>query len=114
MNIKNISDSIVFSNDNLTKRIIFSDRQVLNFVLNLRPGQTIPAHRHEQSAVVLFALSGRCKIRVNDETQDIRDGAVLLVRGEDDFEITEVSDDTSLYVTISPNPSSELYSQPFG
>lgn len=113
MNIKNISDSIVFSDNTLTKRILFADRQVLNFVLNLKAGQTLPAHKHEQSAVVLFALSGVCRMRVNDETQDIRDGSVVLVRGEDDFEIPEVTQDLSLYVTISPNPSA-MYSKEFG
>lgn len=114
MNKKNIKDSIVFSDNTLTKRTLFADEHVLSFVLNLKAGQVLPSHKHEKSTVVFTVLSGSAIIKINDESEEIEKGSVVMSKGEDDFEIPKVSEDLSLFVTISPNPSNKLYSKEIG
>jgi len=53
MNFRNIEGSIEFKDESFTKRIIFEEEQVLTFVLNFKPGQSLPVHKHENSSVVL-------------------------------------------------------------
>jgi len=114
MDIKNINDSIVFSEKTFTKRILYADRQTLSFVLNLKAGQSLPSHKHENSTLVLNVLDGKGEIRINDEVQQLEKGAFLSAKGEDDFEIPKVAEDMSLLVIISPNPSNEIYSKELG
>ncbi|MBS4022753.1 MAG: hypothetical protein KGZ79_10095 [Dethiobacter sp.] len=59
-------------------------------------------------------LSGNGEIKINNEVQKIKQGSVGLAKGEDDFEIPSVSEDISLYVTISPNPANGLYAKELG
>lgn len=114
MDIKNISDSIVFSEKTFTKRILSADRHALSFILNLKAGQALPSHKHEKSTVVLNVLEGKGDIRINHEVEQIGKGTFVTAKGEDDFEIPRVTEDMSLLVTISPNPSNELYAKEFG
>lgn len=114
MDIKNINDSIVFSEKTFTKRILSADRQTLSFVLNLKAGQALPSHKHEKSTLVLNVLQGKGEIRINDEVEQLEKGVFLSAKGEDDFEIPKVTEDMSLLVTISPNPSNEIYSKELG
>lgn len=114
MDIKNINDSVVFSETTFTKRILYADRQVLSFVLNLKAGQTLPSHNHEKSTLVLNVLEGKGEIRINNEVERLEKGVFLSAKGEDEFEIPRVIEDMSLLVTISPNPSNELYAKELG
>jgi mannose-6-phosphate isomerase-like protein (cupin superfamily) len=114
MDLKNIQDSIVFNDKTLTKRILFATPEVLCFILNLKVGQSLPIHKHENSGLIYHVLSGNCDIKINDEISAISAGAVGFAKGQDDFSIPTVKEDLSLYVTISPNPSNELYSKGHG
>ena len=109
MKIGNIHDSIVFRDESLTKRILFADKNVLTFVLNLKPGQSVPMHRHETSTLVLTVLGGAGEIAVNREKSAVREGDFLTVGGEDDFGVPTVTNDLSLLVSLSPNPTDERY-----
>lgn len=114
MEIKNINDAIVFNDNTFTKRILFADREALCFVLNFKKGQTLPVHKHEKSVVVFSVLSGSGEIKINDEVRKITRGSVVLARGEDDFSVPAVHEDMSAFVTISPNPTNELYAKAIG
>lgn len=114
MDLKNIKDSLVFSDNTFTKRILYADNQTLCFVLNLKKGQSLPLHRHESSTLVMYVLKGKGEIKINNETGVLEEGAFVSARGEDDFEIPSVAEDMSALVSISPNPSSSLYSKPIG
>lgn len=111
MDIKNISDSITFNDQNFTKRILFADKQTLSFALNLKAGQALPTHKHENSTVVINVLSGSGEIKINNEVEKIEKGTVAMAKGEDDFAIPNVTEDMSIFVTISPNPSNVLYAK---
>ncbi len=111
MDLKIIEESIVYNDNNLTKRILFATHETLCFVLNLKCGQILPAHKHENSGVVYYVLSGHGLVQINNETEEIKKGVVGYAKGEDDFSIPQVSEDLSLLVVISPNPSNKLYSK---
>lgn len=114
MDIKSIDDSIVFGDKTLTKRIVYSDKQVLSFILNIKPGQTLPVHKHENSTLVAIVLSGKGELKINQETENIEKGTIITAKGDDDFSIPRVDENLSLFVSISPNPSNTLYSKEFG
>ncbi len=64
-------------------------------------------------SIVFIVLTGSGDIRINKEVQRIEKGSVVMAKGEDDFEIPQVMEDIALFVTISPNPSQEIYSKDF-
>lgn len=114
MELHKLKDYQVFNQGSLTKKIIFDTPDVLCFILNLMPGQTIPAHQHESSVLIATVLSGQCTVEVNGEKTALAEGSILMVKGEDTFGIPEVKTDLSLYVTLSPNPDNPAYSRGIG
>lgn len=114
MNFRNIEGSIDFKDDHFTKRIIFDEEQVLSFVLNFKPGQTLPIHKHENSAVVFIVLQGKGEVKINDEVQKIHKDSVVLANGKDEFSIPMVEENLSLFVTISPKPNNTVYAKKIG
>ena len=113
MDIKNINDAIIFSDDSITKRVLFAEKNILTFILNFKPGQTLPPHKHEKSTLLLSVLSGCGEIKVNDEVKNISKGSVVFVNGDDELSIPTVTEKMSIHVVISPNPSA-MYGQNFG
>lgn len=114
MDIKDINQSIVFHDQTFTKRTLVVNNDILCFVLNLKPGQVLPVHKHENSSLVMHVLSGSGEIKINDEVEKLIKGSVVSAKGEDDFSIPTVNEDMSIFVVISPNPSNAMYSKPIG
>lgn len=114
MEVHDLKDYKVFKEEELTKKIIIDTKEVLCFVLNLLPGQTIPTHKHEHSILIATVLAGECRAEVNGGKVQLTEGSVLMVKGEDDFGIPKVAKDLSLYVTLSPNPANPAYSKGIG
>jgi quercetin dioxygenase-like cupin family protein len=110
MDIKNLNDVIVFSQEGLTKNIVFDTPDVLCFVLSLVPGQQIPDHRHEQSDLLLTVLKGKGQARVNGRLVSLALGTILHVEGQEDFAVPVVEEHLSLLATLSPNPENPEYS----
>jgi hypothetical protein len=111
MEFKNLKDSMVFKPDSLTKKIVLDTPEVLCFILNLQPGQTIPVHKHEHSVLIATVLAGSCVAEVNGAKHDLSVHSALIVKGEDDFGIPQVTVNLSLYVTLSPNPSNPIFAK---
>lgn len=114
MEIKNVNDSIVFLDNTFTKRVLFSTKDVLCFVLSMKRGHVLPVHKHENTSLVMIVLGGSGEIQINDEVERLTKGSVVFAKGEDDFSIPSVTEDITIYVTISPNPSNQLYSKEIG
>lgn len=114
MEFKNAKENMVFHDETVSKRILFADKNILCFILNLKAGQNLPSHQHENSTIVLYVLSGSGEIRINDEDERITIDSFVQANGTDNFAITVVNEDMSLFVCISPNPSNQLYSQASG
>ena len=111
MKHKKLNDSIVFKDNQFTKRVVFNDEEVLGFVLNFKKGQTLPFHNHEQSALTLLVLQGSAELKVGNETQTISKGSVVLANGNEEFGIPRVDEDLSLFVTLTPRPKEAKYAQ---
>lgn len=114
MEFKNAQENMVFNDNTFTKRILTADKNILSFVLNLKAGQSLPEHKHENSTVVLNVLSGSGEVRINDEDERVSMYSVVQADGNDDFSIPVVTEDMSLFVCISPNPSEHIYSKDLG
>lgn len=114
MNVKHLNDNTIFSDKSFTKRVVFSTKDELCFVLNFKSGQSLPVHKHENSSLILTALSGAGEVKVNNDIAKITKGSVLMAKGDDEFSIPNVTEDMSVLVTISPNPTNEMYSKDFG
>ena len=114
MDIKNMKESMVFNEKTFTKRVLLANKDILCFVLNLIPGQVLPEHKHENSSLVFHVMTGSGEVKINEEVVKISTGSVVSAKGEDDFSIPTVTENLSLFVVISPNPSSHLYSQSLG
>ncbi|GKU26556.1 cupin domain-containing protein [Clostridium folliculivorans] len=111
MKIEKISNKIAFSDDSITKRIIFKEDKLLSFVLNFRPGQGVPPHNHEQSDLLVHVLSGDGEMTVDGNPNNITVGDVIHCKGVEVFSIKNTSDkDMSLFIVLTPNPSA-VYSK---
>jgi quercetin dioxygenase-like cupin family protein len=111
MNIKNMNANMVFRDESLTKRVLHEDGNALSFLLNLKPGQSVPRHGHEHSTLAIAVLRGAGAVQVNEETARVTAGDFLALGGADELAIPEVAEDMSLLVTISPNPSNKMYAK---
>lgn len=111
MKIEKISNKIVFSDKSITKRVLFAEDKVLNFILNLKPGQGLPDHTHENSDLILHILSGEGEATVDKNTDKVSEGDVLYMKGEELFSLRNTGNtDMSCFVIITPNPSA-IYSK---
>jgi quercetin dioxygenase-like cupin family protein len=106
MKIEKIADKIVFMESTLTKRILFNEDRILNFVLNFKPGQGVPPHNHEESDLIIHVLSGNGEMVVDGITHKVTEGDVVHCYGREVFSIQNTGDkDMSLFVILAPNPS---------
>ncbi len=111
MKIENLSSKIVYSDKTFTKRVVFNEDKVLNFILNMKPGQALPPHTHESSDLVLHVLTGNGEVTVDGINQTVSEGDVLYLKGEEVFSMKNTGDkDMSAFVIITPNPSA-IYSK---
>lgn len=106
MKIEKIADKMVYSDDNLTKKIIFNENRVLNFVLNFKPGQGVPPHNHEQSDLIIHVLVGKGDMTVDGTSHEISKGDVIHCKGTEIFSLKNTgNEDMSCFVVLTPNPS---------
>lgn len=106
MKIEKLSEKIVYMDDKLTKKILFKETRVLNFVLNFRPGQGVPPHNHEQSDLIIHVLVGQGQMGVDGKDYQIVKGDVIHCEGTEVFSLTNTGDeDMSCFVILAPNPS---------
>lgn len=110
MKIEKIVDKMVFSEATFTKRVLFSEEKVLNFVLNIMPGQGIPPHSHEDSDLILHVLTGGAELTVDGKTQSITAGDVIYCVGEEEFSIkNNTNENLSCFVVLAPRPVPKIY-----
>ncbi len=111
MKIEKISDKIMYNDESSTKKIIYKEDKILNFVLNFRPGQGVPPHNHEQSDLLIHVLCGDGEMTVDESLNKITQGDEIHCKGEEVFSIKNTgNDDMSLFVVLAPNPSA-VYSK---
>jgi quercetin dioxygenase-like cupin family protein len=103
--IEKISDKIVYMDNMLTKRVLFNEKKVLNFVLNFRPGQGVPPHNHVESDLIIHVLTGEGEMTVDNTPHHITTGDVIYCTGSEIFSLTNTgSENMSCFVILAPNP----------
>lgn len=113
MKVGKLADKMIYSDKTFTKRVLFNEDKILNFVLNLRPGQTLPPHTHENSELIVHVITGSGEVTVDNNTHEATQGDVLFCKGEEVFSLKNTGDaDMSCFVIIAPNPSA-IYSKEF-
>lgn len=111
MKIEKIGDKIVYNDESFTKRMIFKEDKILNFILNFKPGQGVPPHNHEQSDLLIHVLVGDGEMTVDGNINKITQDDVMHCKGTEVFSIKNTGNkDMSLFVILAPNPS-EVYSK---
>jgi quercetin dioxygenase-like cupin family protein len=111
MKIEKISDKIVYSEEKFTKRVLFNENKILNFVLNFKPGQGVPPHNHEQSDLIIHVLVGEGEMGVDGVMHKVTQGDVIHLKGTEVFSLKNNGEkDMSLFVILAPNPS-PIYSK---
>ena len=111
MKIEKISEKILYKEEKFTKRVIFNENRVLNFILNFKPGQGVPPHNHEQSDLIIYVLVGQGEMVVDETPYKITQGDVIHCKGTEIFSLVNNGDkDMSCFVILAPNPS-PMYSK---
>lgn len=106
-----IEDFIVEPKDNISKRMIFKDKNVIAFILNIAKGSTLPNHTHLDSTVLLQIIKGQGNVIIDGNPVSTQNGHIIEVDGSENMAIENIGDETLIvYVTISPNPPSDKYS----
>jgi quercetin dioxygenase-like cupin family protein len=104
--IVKLSEKVVYMDDKLTKKILFKESRILNFVLNFKPGQGVPAHNHEQSDLIVHVLVGQGQMVVDEKVYKIVQDDVIHCKGTEVFSLTNTGNtDMSCFVILAPNPS---------
>jgi quercetin dioxygenase-like cupin family protein len=110
MKIEKISERMVYTEKTFTKRLLFSEEKVLNFVLNLMPGQELPPHKHEESDLILYVVAGGGELTVDGKVQNITTGDVIHTAGQEEFSLkNNTKDNLSCFVVLAPRPEPKIY-----
>jgi quercetin dioxygenase-like cupin family protein len=106
-----LDDFMVKPEGKLAKRMIYKDSQVIAFILNIAPGQSLPPHTHFTSTLLLQVLSGNGVLHVDGQPFALAEKQLVQLEGPEKMSVYNTGEQTLvLYVTISPNPPAEGYS----
>lgn len=112
MNHFKLRDYMVEPEGKISKRMIYKDGNVAAFVLSIGKGSTLPPHTHFDCSVIIQVLKGSGKALVDGKPVLIEKDDLLEVEGKEKVAVENTGDETiCLYVTLSPNPPSEQYTE---
>ncbi len=97
---------MVYIDNTFTNRLLFSEEKILNFVLNLKPGQEVPLHQHEDSDLILHVVAGGGELAVDEKRENITVGDVIYCKGNEVFSlINNTKENLSCFVVLAPRPT---------
>ncbi|MDQ0216135.1 quercetin dioxygenase-like cupin family protein [Oikeobacillus pervagus] len=106
MNIQNVKQFMEYHNERFTKRIIFKEGPSTTFVLNFKPGQELPAHKHPNSNVHLLVLTGEGTFTIDGKQIKASELDSLICTSEQELSFkNDGKEDASLYVVLSTIPN---------
>jgi quercetin dioxygenase-like cupin family protein len=106
-----INNYIVKPENKIAKRVIYKNDNVLAFILNIAPDESLPDHTHFDSTLLIQILKGKAVINADEKKKEVTKGDLTRVEGQEVLSIDNVGNDIlELYVTISPNPPADKYS----
>ncbi|NRD78253.1 cupin domain-containing protein [Bacillus sp. BRMEA1] len=97
-----VKDYLEYNEEKFTKRIIYKKGDTTAFVLNFLPGQTLPAHRHPNSEVYLYVLTGSGTIITDGAETAVAESDLIHVSSEEEMSFKNSGGEpVSLYVVLS-------------
>ncbi|WP_226037047.1 cupin domain-containing protein [Aquibacillus saliphilus] len=105
MKKQNLSEYIEFSEERFTKRVVFKEGQSTVFLLNFKPGQSLPAHKHPGTNVYLQLLQGEGTFTFDGEKVAVTKDDILVAGGDEELSFAnDGSSNVSLYVMLNKIP----------
>ena len=88
-NIKRVAVEKVemYGDEKFACPVLFKGERATTLLLCLKPGQAIPAHRHEGFEVALYPLKGEAETVLDGEQVRLRAGEMIFVDGANDCAI---------------------------
>ena len=74
-----------YEDEKYVRPVLFKGERATALLLCLKPGQSVPPHRHEGFEIVLQPLKGEAEAVLDGETLTLRAGEVVFVDGTNDF-----------------------------
>ncbi len=100
------AEHIQFSDDKFTKRVIFNDGNSTVFVLNFKPNQSLPKHKHPGTNVFIHVLSGSGAFEIDGKEVACKSGDVFLIKGDEEMSFNNNGEqNVSLYVMLNKIPN---------
>lgn len=108
MKKQNLNEYVEFKNERFTKRIIFKEGESTTFVLNFKPGQSLPTHKHPGTNVYLLVLQGEGIFTIDGKEVPAQKDDVLVCDGNEEFSFNNSgSSNVSLYVMLNKIPNDQ-------
>lgn len=102
MEKKNIQNYIETNDERFTKRVIFTQENSTVFILNFKPGQTLPKHKHPGTTLQLLVLQGEGSFSIDGKEVGVKTNDVISISGDEELAFTNNgSTDVCLYVTMA-------------
>lgn len=99
-------DAMIFSDERFVKENLFREGASTTFVLNFKPGQGLPAHKHPKSTVFLHTLEGNGTFIVDGEKVATVKGDICCLNEDEEFGIeNDSTSNLSVHVVLSRNAS---------
>lgn len=81
--------------------VLFKGERTTVVLLCLKPGQSLPSHRHEGFEIVLHPLRGEAEAVLDGELVTLRAGEVIFVDGANDFApVNKGGENFSMLITL--------------
>jgi quercetin dioxygenase-like cupin family protein len=74
-----------YEDEKFVRPVLFKGERATTLLLCLKPGQAVPAHRHEGFEVLLQPLRGEAEAVLDGEVTTLRAGEMMLVDGGNEF-----------------------------
>jgi quercetin dioxygenase-like cupin family protein len=74
-----------YEDEKYVRPVLFKGERTTALLLCLKPGQSVPPHRHEGFEIMLQPLKGEAEAVLDGEHVTLRAGEVVFVDGANDF-----------------------------
>ncbi|HEY0078734.1 MAG TPA: cupin domain-containing protein [Pyrinomonadaceae bacterium] len=90
-----------YEDEKYARPVFFKGERTTALLLCLKPGQSVPSHRHEGFEIVLQPLKGEAEAVLDGEQIKLRPGEVVFVDGANDFApFNRGSENFSMLITL--------------
>ena len=90
-----------YEDEKYVRPVLFKGERTTALLLCLKPGQSVPPHRHEGFEIVLQPLMGEAEAVLDGEAITLRPGEVVFVDGANDFApVNRGGENFSMLITL--------------